>query len=342
MATYDAQDRILTFGARTYTHIAHGDVQSWTESGATTTLTYDVQGNLRAVTLPSSTVVEYVVDGRNRRIGRKVNGVVTHGWLYQGQLRPVAELDAAGNIVSRFAYGARSVAPEYMIRGGVTYRLITDQLGSVRLVVNNSSGAIAQRIDYDAWGQITADTNGGFQPFAYAGGLYDPLTGLARFGARDFDAMTGRWLAKDPIAFEARDGNLLAYSLNDPINNIDPTGLMCFDLAQFAQQIEAERFDLGATAASLGLALGIGTMPKTAAELRGLGPKAKLNPTTSQLSRWSSRIGGRSLRELGRTAGGVALGTAATALLVFEGFYDWGVIGKAAWDATTLSDCGCK
>ena len=56
-ATYDAQDRILTFGARTYTHTAHGEVASWTEAGATTTLTYDMQGNLLQVALPSSATV---------------------------------------------------------------------------------------------------------------------------------------------------------------------------------------------------------------------------------------------------------------------------------------------
>ena len=95
-ATYDAQDRILTFGARSYTHSAHGDVANWTEAGATTTLTYDTQGNLLQVELPEAMTVTYVVDGRNRRIRRLVNGVATQGFLYQGQLRPVAELDGSG------------------------------------------------------------------------------------------------------------------------------------------------------------------------------------------------------------------------------------------------------
>jgi hypothetical protein len=84
----------------------------------------------------------------------------------------VAELDAAGNVITRFVYGARGVAPEYMLRGGVSYRLITDHLGSVRLVVNSSSGAIVQRIDYDAWGMVASDTTPGFQPFGFAGAAF--------------------------------------------------------------------------------------------------------------------------------------------------------------------------
>jgi RHS repeat-associated protein len=70
------------------------------------------------------------------------------------------------------------------------------------LVVNAASGAIAQRIDYDEFGRVLADTNPGFQPFGFAGGLYDPATGLVRFGARDYDADTGRWTGKEPIGFK--------------------------------------------------------------------------------------------------------------------------------------------
>lgn len=35
--------------------------------------------------------------------------------------------------------------------------------------------------------------------------MYDRDTGLSRFGARDYDAETGWWTAKDPIGFEGGD-----------------------------------------------------------------------------------------------------------------------------------------
>ena len=82
------------------------------------------------------------VDGANRRIGRRVNGALVQSFLYQGQLRPVAELDASGNVVSRFVYGTGVNVPDYFVRGGVTYRIVTDQLGSPRLVVNTTTGQV--------------------------------------------------------------------------------------------------------------------------------------------------------------------------------------------------------
>jgi RHS repeat-associated protein len=98
-----------------------------------------------------------------------------------------------------------------------------DQLGSVSLVVNASTGAIAQRMDYDEFGRVLADTSPGFQAFGYAGGLHDPDTGLARFGARDYDADSARWTAKDPLLFGGDGENLYAYVLLDPVNQIDCT-----------------------------------------------------------------------------------------------------------------------
>ncbi len=93
------------------------------------------------------------------------------------------------------------------------------------MVVDTSDGSIAQRIDYDEFGRILNDTNPGFQPFGFAGGIYDQQTALTRFGARDYDAYTGRWTSKDPIGFEGGDTNLYGYVVNDPVNWTDPAGL---------------------------------------------------------------------------------------------------------------------
>ena len=112
------------------------------------------------------------------------------------------------------------------------YRIITDHLGSVRYVVNASSGSVEQAITYDEFGRVLSDSNPGFQPFGFAGGIYDYQTGLTRFGERDYDAEIGRWSTKDPIRFESHSTNLYDYVLNDPINWTDPLGLKIYVCAR--------------------------------------------------------------------------------------------------------------
>jgi RHS repeat-associated protein len=223
-ATYDAQDRLLTYGSASYTYTANGELVTQTLSSQKATYTYDVLGNLLAAVLPSGTRISYIVDALNRRIGKQANGALQAGFLYDGR-RVVAQLNLSNTIVSQFVYASRSNTPDYMISGGVTYRIFSDQVGSPRLVVNTNNGVIAEQIDYDEFGNVLSDTAPGFQPFGFAGGLYDVDTKLVRFGARDYDATVGRWTIKDPLLVAGSAENLYVYGRNDPVNSIDPSGL---------------------------------------------------------------------------------------------------------------------
>ena len=228
--TYDDQDRMTAYAGASYTYGNNGELLTKVQGVTSTTYTYDAMGNLRravvAVTSPASTTTyDYIVDGLNRRIGKKKNGTLVQGFVYDGP-RILAELDSSGSELSRFIYAAGEHSPDFMTRGGATYRLVKDHLGSPRLVVNMSTGTVAQRIDYDEWGNATivgTELVARFQPFGFAGGLWDRDTGLVRFGARDYEPTTGRWTTKDRIRFFG-GLNVFAYSGNDPINRIDPAG----------------------------------------------------------------------------------------------------------------------
>ena len=220
----DAQDRLVSYGGTAFAYGAAGELALRIVGVDTTKYRYGALGDLLEVDLPNGTRVEYVVDSFHRRVGRKINGSLTAGFVYSGKA-PAAELDASGQVVSRFVYGTRQNVPDFMVSAGQTYRLITDHLGSVRLVVNIATGDIAQRLDYDEFGRVLQDTHPGFQPFGFAGGLYDTATGLVRFGARDYDASIGRWTSKDPLLFDSGDANLYRYVGNDPIGSTDVSGL---------------------------------------------------------------------------------------------------------------------
>jgi len=71
--------------------------------------------------------------------------------------------------------------------------------------------------------RVVFQTNPAFQPFGFAGGLYDNDTGLVRFGARDYLYKPGRWTRKDDVLFN--DGsNTYVYVLNRPVVFIDMNG----------------------------------------------------------------------------------------------------------------------
>ncbi|MBN2383247.1 hypothetical protein JXQ70_10225 [bacterium] len=220
---YDDQDRLIQYGDYIFTYTANGELYTKTDTGPepdeVTTYSYDAFGNLIQVDLPNGAYIDYIIDGQNRRVGKKVNGSVVRKYIYAGQLHPIAELDASDNLVSLFG-------PGFMIKSGTVYRLIRDHLGGIRQVVNKDTGDIVQRIDYDEFGNIILDTNPGFQPLGFACGLYDPDTGLVRFGFRDYEPITGRWTSKDPIIFYGKTTNLFGYVMNDPINLIDKYGLL--------------------------------------------------------------------------------------------------------------------
>jgi RHS repeat-associated protein len=224
-ATVDDQDRLTSYGGASYQYTANGELRRKIVGTDTTEYTYDALGNLTQVDLPDGTEIGYLIDAQNRRIGKTVNDTLVTAWLYQGQLTPVAELDGAGNVVSRFVYATGVNVPDYLVRGDSTYRLIRDHLGSVRLVVNVASGSVAQRVRYDEFGVETENTNTGWQPFGYSGGLTDSHTGLIRFGVRDYEPTIGRWTAKDPIGFGGGTTSLYSYVGGDPINFSDPSGL---------------------------------------------------------------------------------------------------------------------
>src|SRR5690606_4973404 len=132
--------------------------------------------------------------------------------------------------------------------GNVTQTLVlsTNQVGSVQLVTNATTGEVVQRIEYDEFGRALSDSAPGMQPFGFAGGLYDAETKLVRFGARDYSSEVGRWIARDPVRTSGHQLNFYVYVQNDPQSKIDENGLL-FDASSFLEVT-------GGFTATLGLA----------------------------------------------------------------------------------------
>lgn len=240
-ATYDAQDRLLTYGIDRYEYTPRGDLKFKINSltKEKTEYTYDVFGNLLSVKLPyknkliknnknhanqGTTLISYIVDSQNRRVARLVDGTLTNLYVYNDLNQIIADINSSGS-VRRYIYATKPNIPDFYTQDGKNYKIISDQIGSVRAVIDTQTNDVIYKMSHDEFGRVLRDSNPGYLPFGFAGGLYDHATGLVRFGARDYDPEVGRWTAKDPILFEGGDANLYGYILSDPINGIDSDGL---------------------------------------------------------------------------------------------------------------------
>jgi RHS repeat-associated protein len=232
IATYDNQDRMLTYNGVSYGYGSNGERSSRTNTdGSVDQYQYDALGNLAHITRADGVTIDYVVDAFNRRIAKKKNGATYAQYIYRNGLSPAAVLTSSGALAARFVYASRPNTPDLMVlANGTVYKFINDERGSPRLIVNATTGAVVKYMTYDEFGNETVGLDAGafppwMQPFGFDGGLYDEDTGLVRFGARDYEAATGRWLAKDPILFGGGQSNLYVYAGNDPVNRLDPSGL---------------------------------------------------------------------------------------------------------------------
>jgi len=231
IAVYDAQDRLRSYDGFAYRYGPNGELRARPNpDGSVAELTYSPLGHLSTVLLGSGGGVDYSYDGLGRRIERRAGATVTR-YVYRDGLTPAAVLDGGGTLLARFVYASRPNVPDLMVLadGTTTFRIISDQRGSPRVIVDTATGTIVEKLDYDEFGNRTLVTNTGAfptraMPFGFAGGLYDEDTGLVHFGARDYDPVVGRWVSKDPILFGGGQGNLYVYVVNDPINRSDRNG----------------------------------------------------------------------------------------------------------------------
>lgn len=251
---YDAQDRLIKYGRNEYQYDESGSLSKKIEHDEgcsvhspnfeknhqhdrVTSYEFDFFGNLRSVILPRGKIIEYLFDGQNRRVGKKVNGTLITGFAYNHEGQIIAEFDGRGELMKQFVFGTKSNIPDYMVYRGKKFRILSNQVGTPLMIIDSNFGRIAEHFDFDEFGVDLEDERESLIPFGFAGGLYDRDTKLTHFGARDYDATTGRFITKDPIGFAGGDTNLYGYVANDPINFIDPRGTDAYLYTQFGHAV---------------------------------------------------------------------------------------------------------
>jgi RHS repeat-associated protein len=236
---YNDDDQLQSNSNASYGYDANGRLATRTRNvvdgePVITTYDYSSDGRLLSVVTAQYTI-SYRHNAFGNRVAKLVDGVITEKYLWENKTRLLAVYDGSNNLKQRYEYTVGNTPTAYT-EAGQRYYILTDQLGSPR-VITDDSGVVLREIEYDSFGNIVNDSNSEHAlPFGFAGGLVDQHTGLIRFGFRDYDPETGRWTARDPIGFAGGDTNLYGYVLGDPLNGIDPDGLELIATGTAAQQ----------------------------------------------------------------------------------------------------------
>ncbi|WP_345992191.1 RHS repeat-associated core domain-containing protein [Sulfurimonas sp. HSL-1716] len=240
-SSYTVEDQLEKVGDTLYAYNQDGYLSSKVSPTGTTSYDYGSLGELKSVVLEDGTTVQYLYNAQNQRVAKEVNGTITEKYLWADLTTLLAVYDGNDNLLRRYDY-ADSRMPYKMESKGKAYYLAYDQAGTLKAVAD-ARGKVVKAITYDSFGNILEDTNPKLHiEFGFAGGLQDTDTGLVHFGYRDYDPVTGKWTAKDPIGFNGGDTNLYGYVLGDPVNLVDPKGLATLKIN--GQKIQVHKNDV--------------------------------------------------------------------------------------------------
>ena len=228
--TYDACGRTLTDGVSKLNY------------------QYNLLGALTAVadagTLTPTTLSTYrhLADGtKYMTVSAGNNGAL----LYRGPLTfTIADVTATTPAISFLRAETGSTGAAIIASatgsGAEPYFYVTDQLGSVRTVVD-SQGSVVERNDYYTYGKrhTTGRTYADLKnsPLLFSGKedqgqALDLASGtttpsdlrILDFGARHYDPIVPRWTTPDPLAEKYFPITPYAYCAGDPVNYWDPDG----------------------------------------------------------------------------------------------------------------------
>ncbi|GAK54248.1 YD repeat protein [Candidatus Moduliflexus flocculans] len=199
------------------------------------TATYDAENRLASLTYKDGKNITqafqytYSGDGLPAIVKRLENGVVKEEtrFVRDGGLI-IQERNASNAVTRQYAWGLNLGGGIGGLlnqrRSGKDYAYLYDANGNVEAVLN-ASQQVAAAYRYDPFGTLLAKTGTFDQPFQFSTKRADARIGMVQYEFRNYLPAIGRWMTRDPLG-EAGGLNLYAFVGNNPVNWVDPWGLM--------------------------------------------------------------------------------------------------------------------
>ena len=221
---YDNDGKQTTLDGQQQGFDANGNMIS---VNPTNLLAYDYENRL-VQTAFEGTTNTYQYDGAGNRMSAKRGEVVTRYLLDRNSplAQVLAEADSNGNVIYYYIYGLGLVSR--IDAGGNSQYYHYDSRGSA-IAMTDSSGQISEAYSYDPFGQpINGHYSDNRVRCLGRHGVMDEENGLLYIRARYYSPKRGRFITKDPTTGNDGDSqsmNRYNYALNNPVVNIDPSGL---------------------------------------------------------------------------------------------------------------------
>jgi RHS repeat-associated protein len=200
---YDGRGNLSGDGSgSTYTYNVLNLLTSATQSGLTSTLTYDAESRLLTLSKQNGGTTQFQYDGTDL----------------------IAEYDGSGNVLRRYVSIPGSDQPLVWYEGsgaGTKRYFYANNQGSIT-GITDSSGNLNATYSYDEYGLQKA-SGSWVSRFQYTGQTWLPEVGMYYYKARLYNPAIGRFMQTDSSGYT--DGmNWYNYVHGDPVNNVDHTG----------------------------------------------------------------------------------------------------------------------
>jgi RHS repeat-associated protein len=144
-----------------YSYDAYGDLLTATDSGGTTTFTYNAQGAMTSVTYPDGTSLTYTYNAAGQLVKRVDQSGYTLNYVYDAAGRPIQLVDGSNQPISTYTYdaGGNLVRQDNANGTYTTYQYDAD--GNITHLINYApGGAVNSRFDctYNLLNQLTSET----------------------------------------------------------------------------------------------------------------------------------------------------------------------------------------
>lgn len=206
-----------------YEYDDSGNTTKRTLGGNAQGLLWDDTGKLSEVTEANGSKTSYVYDGAGSRLVRKDPTGTT---VYLPGTEVKLSADGTKTEATRYyEFAGQSVAVRTANK--VSF-VASDHHGTGEVAIDAATGAVSQR-RYDPFGVERGEKTGVWPgEKGYVGGTIDASTGLTHLGAREYDAVIGKFISVDPIidVTQPQQINGYAYANNSPVTHADPSGMI--------------------------------------------------------------------------------------------------------------------